>query len=113
MIRHSQERTSSQQRDPRRRRNLTFERLETRELLSVGPMQIRLPLPAATHTTTAAPPAPVLTPTQLYIKNFNPASYIQKGTEYTNFAYTPAGAAQAVDCRWARSCSPKIVTSPN
>ena len=92
MTRHSRDRTSLRQRDSRRQRRLTFERLETRELLSVVPPAP----PLLHHAASSVPTVPSLTPTQLYIKNFSPAYYIQQGTSYTNFAYTPAGAAQRV-----------------
>ena len=176
MIRHSSDLTSSRQQDSRRlrQRRLTFERLESRELLSAvrpTPPLFQQPTAHATVPTTVAPvsstpapapttstqstaptastqstapttstqstsrttstqaaaattsahaavvptppvgstrtglsripPAPAPPPapaapsaTQLYIQNFNPAYYIQKGTNFTNFAFTPAGAAQ-------------------
>jgi hypothetical protein len=65
-----------------------------------------IPTPPKASATSTPSPAPAsaaskttsvvaaLSPTQQYIENFNPAYYIQQGTDYTNFAYTPAGAAQ-------------------
>ena len=51
--------------------------------------------------------------TAAYIANFNPATYIAQGTDFTNFNYTLAGAAAGWGSRPARSTSRTITILPS